>query len=364
MYSFYELEFLSVNSKKSGDAITIRYEYNGETYIHIVDGGYQSTGQSVVDHVNTHYGEPEFIDHVVATHPDRDHCGGLRTVLEELNVGCLWMHRPWLYADELIDNFTHFRNPDRLAKRLRECYPNLAALEEIALNRGIRIEEPFAGAQIGAFRVLSPTKEDLFEYILESEKTPESNSYKEESRGIFDIIDDAITEFVNLVFGAWGDENFSDEETSPENEMSVVQAAIMCGHSIVLTGDAGRRAMWRAYGNAELANLSLPGVDKFQVPHHGSRRNLDSDLLNAWIGDKHLFQPDLDDCTECAYISASAEDEKLPKKTVIRALIHRGMRVHHTEGKGYLRTHGGTSPQRDGLTPAVPYDYPEEQEDD
>ena len=42
----------------------------------------------------------------------------------------------------------------------------------------------------------------------------------------------------NMVKGNWGVEIFSPEETSAENEMSVVQYANIAGKRIVLTGDA------------------------------------------------------------------------------------------------------------------------------
>lgn len=57
--------------------------------IHVVDGGFQSTGSTIVSHIKQHYGVDPYIDHVVVTHPDGDHAGGLRTVLEEMNVGAL-----------------------------------------------------------------------------------------------------------------------------------------------------------------------------------------------------------------------------------------------------------------------------------
>src|SRR5258708_1203388 len=102
MADFFEIDFLDVESPKSGDAITIRYQLNGTDYVHIVDGGFQDTGSKVVEHVRKYYNNTTFIDHVVATHPDGDHAGGLRTVLEEFAIGSLWMLRPWLYANEII----------------------------------------------------------------------------------------------------------------------------------------------------------------------------------------------------------------------------------------------------------------------
>ena len=103
MSDFYEIDFLNVESKKSGDAIPLRYRVNGITRIHITDGGFQDTGDKVVQHVNKYYDNPNTIDAVIVSHPDGDHAGGLRTVLETFNVSELWMLRPWLYADELIE---------------------------------------------------------------------------------------------------------------------------------------------------------------------------------------------------------------------------------------------------------------------
>jgi glyoxylase-like metal-dependent hydrolase (beta-lactamase superfamily II) len=110
--NFFEVDFLDVEAKSSGDAICVRYELNGLTYIHVVDGGYQSTGEKVVNFINKHYGSPKRIDHVVATHNDGDHAGGPQKVLEDFEVGALWMLRPWAYAAELLPWFKRFTTVD------------------------------------------------------------------------------------------------------------------------------------------------------------------------------------------------------------------------------------------------------------
>ena len=130
MSDYYEIDFLGVDSPKSGDAITIRYQIGDEVSIHVVDGGFQLTGDKIVEHINAHYGAPNRIDHVVVTHPDQDHCGGLRTVLKEFDIGTLWMIRPWDYTSDLIGRIARFANEENLARRLKEVYPNIAALEE------------------------------------------------------------------------------------------------------------------------------------------------------------------------------------------------------------------------------------------
>ena len=42
---FYEIDFPKLDSSKSGDTILLGYRTNGETFVHVVDGGYQSSGE-------------------------------------------------------------------------------------------------------------------------------------------------------------------------------------------------------------------------------------------------------------------------------------------------------------------------------
>ena len=358
MDDFYEIDFLNVDSKKSGDAICIRYQTNGVQRIHVVDGGFQATGDKVVEHINEHYSTPTYIDAVVVTHPDGDHAGGLRTVLETYNVGELWMLRPWLYADELIDRFKRFTSVENLKKRLKELYPNLLALEDIALRKGIVIKEPFQGAAIGNFNVMAPSKARYLDLVVESDKTPEHHERTEDVfSGLFGMLNEAARTLVAVL---WGDENFSSEPTSAENEMSVVQYAYLCDNKILLTGDAGRDALTEAADYAPYVGLALPGIDRFQVPHHGSRRNVSTELLDRWLGEKPFFQPSPDDNTFIAIVSASKEDEHHPRKSVVRGMIHRKGKVITTESAGICTSKN--APQREGWSAVTPLAYPEEQE--
>jgi len=114
MADYFEIDFLGVETAKSGDAITLRYSVNGTEGVHVVDGGYLDTGDQIVEHLKTYYGTT-VIDHVILTHPDRDHANGLRKVLEQCTVRNLWINRPWIYADQLIDRFeTYVSHPGRL----------------------------------------------------------------------------------------------------------------------------------------------------------------------------------------------------------------------------------------------------------
>jgi beta-lactamase superfamily II metal-dependent hydrolase len=355
MTDYYEIDFLDVETKKSGDAITIRYSLNGETRIHVTDGGFQDTGDAIIEHINKYYNAPSYIDAVVVTHPDGDHTGGLRKLFNEYEIRELWMLRPWLYADELIDRFSRFTSVDNLIKRLKDLYPNIAALEELAEEHSVSILEPFQGAHIGDFIVLAPTKNRYLDLIIESDKTPESTKSDQAS------FKRMVGQVVAFVQAAWGKEAFPEEDTSAENNMSVIQYVNLCEKRILLTGDAGRAALAEAAEYAPSVGLALPGVDRIQVPHHGSRHNVSTEILDQWLGQRLSSQPGEGDSKFTAIVSASKADENHPRKAVIRAFIHRGGKVFTTKGRSLYIHHN--APNREGWVPVEAVPYPEEEEE-
>lgn len=319
---YYEIDFLNVESKRSGDAIPLRYQTNGETRIHVVDGGFQSNGEKLVKHIRRYYGNPHHIHHVVATHNDGDHAGGLRELFDEFAIGTLWMLRPWMYANELLPRFARYGSADNLHYRLRSLYPNLAELEDLANETGTPIEAPFQGARIGEFFVVAPSRQRFLDLVVQSERTPEVSAAEREVETEVQGLLGAFQRIVQFVEAKWLDEKFSEEETSAENEMSVVQYAYIADKSILLTGDTGRGGLAEAGNWVMAAGVTLPGVDVFQVPHHGSRRNVSTELLDLWLGERMLFTPK--EPKFIAVISASEEDKDHPRKAVVRACYHRG----------------------------------------
>jgi len=358
MADFFEIDFFDVETEKSGDAIAMRYEVAGQTYVHLVDGGYQATGPSIVANINRYYGTNR-IDHLVVTHCDRDHTGGLPHVLENMQIGVLWMLRPWEYAQELLPRFANYNDASRLRSRLRGIYSKLTELETIAIRKGIPILNPFQGAQIGAFTVLAPTRERYLDLIVASEKTPESVEKAEETA--MDRMHWAFAEMAkkvaNLVAGAWNFEYFPAEGTSCENEMSVIQAAILSQQKIVLTGDAGRGALEEAADYAPVVGFDLPGVDRIQIPHHGSRRNVTTELLDRWLGTRLFAQPAAGHESFTAIVSSAKADTDHPRNSVVRAFMHRGARVFRTESQ-HVCSYGGAAPARDNWIAMPAADYP------
>jgi hypothetical protein len=237
-----------------------------------------------------------------------------------------------------------------------KLFPN-KPLEEIATRKRISIREPFQGEWIGPFRVLAPSRGRYLQLVIASEKTPQQSP---ESIGILSGLLNIAKPIIAFIKAGWGSERFSDEETSVDNEMSVVQFAFLNGHKIVLTGDAGRGALTEAAEYAPQAGLFLPGVTRFQVPHHGGRRNVSTELLDRWLGPR--LPQMLPDGQErfTAMISAAKEDEDHPRKAVIRAMRHRGALIATTEN-GLFGVWDNALPR--GWGPLVNKPYPDEQEE-
>jgi hypothetical protein len=128
----------------------------------------------------------------------------------------------------------------------------------------------------------------------------------------------------------------------------------------VLTGDAGRDGLTEAANYAPQAGLILPGVDKFQAPHHGGRRNLSSEILDRWLGSRLPQMPPEGQTLFTAMISSAKEDPDHPRKAVLRALRHRGAFILTTENRACIVQRN--SKRTFTYVQNVP--YPDEQEED
>ena len=357
MADFYELDFLAVETKKSGDAITMRYQMDGRTLVHVVDGGFLDTGETIVKHLEKYYGSRR-VDHVVLTHTDQDHANGLRAVLEKCDVGCLWMNRPWKHAAELLRRFPTYNYPHTLESKLRRVYAAAAELEEIAAKNDIEVKDAFQGQMIGAFRVLTPTKQRYLQLVTDSEKTPVTESYPLHKAAMEEA---AFKDSVLLEEHEWGYEHFPEVDTSSENEMSLVQFAELCGRRILLTGDSGRDGLTEAadYLERQLGK-TLPGVRVMQVPHHGGRRNVTTEILDRWLG-KPLSAPPAEPLFRAVCSSAKA-DKHHPKMSVKRAFMHRGAKWLETEGISVWLSYPAM--EREGYSSIAQATYPSFQERD
>ncbi|TCR76746.1 beta-lactamase superfamily II metal-dependent hydrolase [Rhizobium sp. BK376] len=347
----YEIDFLSVGDS-NGDAICVRYGTPELGYaVHITDGGFVDTGQRIIDHVNKYYGHGSRIENVVLSHQDSDHIAGLIPVVRHFDVGALWMNRPWLYAGELLQAFHGNYTVEGLRKAIRDAYPLLAELEEVASSKGIPIYETFAGAWIGSFLVLAPSRARYLALIPEFDRTPES--YTKPVKGILGKMFEAAKKVVSF-FETWGSEALQENPapTSASNESCVVQLGLFNGKTVLLTADAGPTTLSEAADTAAAIGLLFP-PSVVQVPHHGSRRNVTPAVLNRWLGNP---LPEGSAIRGFAFCSVGDNKPEYPRRRVSNAFLRRGYPVYKTGNGGEWLHHHDDMPARVGF-PIAPVPF-------
>ncbi len=180
----YEVDVIGVGKEsKSGDAIALRWGNlhgnRNEQKVVLIDGGFQETGEDVVNHIEHYYGTT-VIDAVVSTHPDQDHVNGLHVVLDDLTVKELWIHKPWEHNQGLAEKFRDGRVTDKsIGSRLKESLDSAADLVAKAEGKNIRIVEPFSGFSLHnqrQFHVLGPTPQYYKSLIPEFDGMPQAKA--------------------------------------------------------------------------------------------------------------------------------------------------------------------------------------------
>jgi beta-lactamase superfamily II metal-dependent hydrolase len=130
-----------------------------------------------------------------------------------------------------------------------------------------------------------------------------------------------------------------DDPTSPENNTSTIILFDIAGKKLLFTGDAGRTALNNAIEFADQHGVSLSDLTFLDVPHHGSKRNINSKILKKIRG-------------VVAYISAAQNSPKHPAKKVTNALKKHNYRVLVTK-EAPIYHHHTDLPLRDGWVPAT-----------
>lgn len=330
----YEVDFRQVGAQdidggsKSGDAIAVRWvsPLTGTWRHMIIDGGYTGSGEALVDFMYETY-RTDHVDVVVSTHPDADHINGLHPVLRRLNVDQLLLHRPRLsgYTDPALN----------------AASDELAAL---AQQRGTQIIDPYRGWTFDgdAVQVVGPS-DDWYRQCLGTEAAEVKTASLSSAGGWFAK---AARGLLRRVLPVLPIEIPFDEDggTSARNDRSIILRLALDDHVLLLTGDAGVPALERAMDYMDAYGLRRD-LTFVQAPHHGSRHNVSSTML-----DRLLYR-----CAGVCYVSAAADDEHHPHPRATNAFTRRGYPVYSTENASICHQSGtGPRPGWEPLTALPP----------
>lgn len=281
----YHIKFFKVGeASKGSDAIVIElFDTEDNPHIVIIDGGYSKTGEEIVSYLKEKYGNTDRkvkIDMIFNTHPDLDHISGLKKILEsdDFQVKLLVFNRPWRDAGLKKTDFDDKRiTTSSLAQRIKDEFSIADDLEDIANKKNIKIYQGKQGvtAYDGVFTFLGPSDAFYKQHLMQSDKTPDNflNKYNKPYVQTTTEEEDYIPTLGKTI--KW----FDDEQTSDVNQTSLVIALILGDFKILFTGDAGKDALNNALDYWESLGHKSSEFSVVQLPHHGSRKNIDPAVL-------------------------------------------------------------------------------------
>jgi len=332
----YEIEMLNVGN---ADAIILRYiNPNGTEYVVVIDAGNKNDGIKVAEQIKA-FTTQKFIDLAICSHPDSDHIGGFFYLIENMRIDEFWIHDPANHVDlgEIRKSISEARLTKSMCK-ITESIDNNINLLEIIRQKGISHKEPFTGVTHNyiPLTVLGPSipfYESLIKnfrdvkQLFEEEKRLEYDD-KEEHENDYDY----LFESLSLTLDA------DDDKSSENNSSTMIAFHPDNGKKYLFTADTGPMAL------QEVVDLHFDwtkDLDWLDVPHHGSKKNLNSSLINH-------FKP------KVAFVSGKGK-RKYPSMAVVNALKKVGALVYSTAKTEGNIIHKEGFEMRSGYGPAENY---------
>lgn len=302
----FEIDFLAVGTKRSGDAIAVRYSLpSGKQRVVIVDGGDKESAEALAEHVKTVY-KVSHVHLAICSHSDADHARGFARVLSDsrLTFGEVWVHQPWI----------------------RKSLSDVLEVAEITQRRVIQTFEPLSDGPLNPtfpeIVVLGPSQA-LYQQLRSSISLSGLSRIHEVKKSLHDESDE--------------DPETGQLEDPPRNAVTITNMASIVWLLRLPEGDflftadagvadAGVEALQDAVNAAKRQRIDLKQCKFQQIPHHGSRSNVGPTILDQLAGPADGTRRGM------ALVSAAPGDKHHPSTQVLDAYIERGWKVQATQG--------------------------------
>ena len=334
MATKYEYECLALGD---ADAIIIRHfqvtDGVEKPYVIVIDAGKDGDGKKVAKHLKSYFGS-KHIDLAICTHPDRDHKDGFFDLLDDKDVTIdeFWLTDPAAFLT--AEDIKYYKNEENAKQAVREIWNKSTdasrnLIDEIVDKCGT-VYTMTAGDSHSflPLTVLAPDKNFYSEIVKEMVAKKGVKTYDKSDTTPYDEnakVDD--TEAISVI------DKCTDD--SPTNASSIV---ILYepndGKKLLFAGDATQESL-----QLVLDNYSIENVDFFKVPHHGSKHNLTTPIIEQLRPKK-------------SYITASGTS-KHPSSAIVYWLSKHGD-VYSTQSCKYNLHFSKGLPDRENSTTVDP----------
>lgn len=350
----YEIDMLDV---KSADAFLIHFwdDNTNYEYVVLIDGGNYQDGATIAKFIRKQYGSNNKIDLAICTHCDKDHFGGITYLLEQqrdngkdnMEIDQIWINDPAKHVPNGEIKWSQKTNYSTIKVKARSVYDldnhdNLFdIIDTLRQQNRIKWYEPFSNPSMndqtsscasGLFQIIGPTIEYYKSLVPDFR-----NDFQRKSGG-YDS-DESQEQPAELKSGKVISKTLdeAEDDPSPHNKSSVIVLFQPDdGNKFLFLGDACRDSI----NNIPQSLISsIKDIYWLKVPHHGSKHNLDSDIIN-------LLHP------KVAYISTERYGHYL-SKALVNALNKIGTRVYSTYNNNNMCHHKNT-PNHSGYISATP----------
>lgn len=334
-YNGIEVDMLNIGD---ADCILVTGWVHGAPERVLIDGGSKKNAETVRQFLRQR--AVRYVDHVVSSHPHNDHAGGLLELVRDpsFDFGSFWMHVPGNHIDiRLVTNALQKTPAKRVAKIIDDSLELQREIGSAVERRRRPVYEPFVGNQIGFLTVCGPTR-PFYGLLVAEFANLERLARFEDQLTAYER--QSLLEMIVKTHHPGADDGsvLGGQPTAPENDTSVILATRFSTDVLLFTADAGVIALTQA----ARAYPQLRNCDWMQIPHHGSRRNINEELIR-W------FSPRM------AYVSAGG-NLKHPRRKVVNTFKQCGTRVfstHHPR-PAHLWYGLGSVPRRLDYGPAAP----------
>lgn len=301
----FSIDMISLND---ADCIIIWTKEANENYITIIDGGNPDDSKKIIEHYESYISPHVDKDTpilMINTHPHKDHIGGIVDLVNYFKnrIARFYYNNPIDYIDEvvLLNIGSLNESVGRTNRKVRKVFESIQDAKNLdAVLKKYNIEPISAFSDTvldhSLFKFLGPSKEFYLKQLssftnIEILKSTEPNIILESE---INEVEEGLKPCAIL------DEQ---NDTSAENLTSVLTQFIdSSNRRYLFTSDAGVDS----FDSAEKNGFDMTDFHICQLPHHGSRRSVNTNWINK-LNPKQYW------------VSASG-NKKHPRKAVVSCI--------------------------------------------